>query len=77
MFGHALIAPGIDLGTLPGLSQSALPTAASRRSMLPARAQAPARARSPMGINDAGAITGYYIDNNDVLHGFLRSRITW
>jgi len=31
----------------------------------------------PDGINDAGAITGYYIDNNDVLHGFLRTRNTW
>src|SRR5712671_1761069 len=28
----------------------------------------------PNGINEPGTITGYYIDNNDVSHGFLRTR---
>ncbi len=26
----------------------------------------------PYSINDLGAITGYYIDANNVYHGFLR-----
>jgi hypothetical protein len=29
----------------------------------------------PTGINNLGAITGYYIDANDVYHGFLRSPV--
>jgi uncharacterized membrane protein len=27
----------------------------------------------PVSINDSGVITGYYVDKNNVLHGFLRS----
>ena len=26
-----------------------------------------------MGLNDLGAITGYYLDANNVYHGFVRS----
>ena len=28
----------------------------------------------PQGINDEGAITGFYVDGNNVTHGFVRAR---
>jgi hypothetical protein len=29
---------------------------------------------TPTGLNPAGVTTGYYIDANNVAHGFLRTR---
>jgi len=49
------------------------PAVRSRLSTLPGAGTGPGQGTFPDGINDAGAITGYHIDDNDVLHGFLRT----
>jgi len=42
-------------------------------SMLQTQAQAPTKARS-IGINSEGAMAGYYVNANNVSHGFVRVR---
>ena len=50
-----------------------LRTAPSPRLMFGSRAKGGGQGTTPANINPAGAITGEYIDANNVLHGFVRN----
>ena len=84
-----VVTPSTHLGRSPDSTPTIAPdvtascvllTAPSPRSMLRTRAQdrfprAPSPQKfTPMGINPAGAITGFYVDANSVQHGFVRAR---
>ena len=44
------------------------------RSMLRTRVQASDQGTYPWGINTNGAITGWYVDEANVNHGFVRDK---